>query len=465
MKPWLLFSLVLVMAVGFLPHTVVADAGIVPPPDEYVPGPVESYNFEQPFGGVASVKNIGEYIQLVYQFALGIVGIIAVTLIMFGGVRWIAAAGNESMISEAKETITSAVTGLVIALLSYTILAFINPQILKTDVSIFKIPIPTTPVESMDACAVDSPLTETRGAKYCSQYGAVAGLDPAKVIPSTDLNRWITTYNTGGLSLTFIKGLMLHESGLCINAQSTMGPDASHTGTRHACGIMQVMPTTAKAYASDCKVPECSNPTTDYETDPNALACCTALRKDPEKGVCVGIKLLTTLKNDPITKGSETLIAAAYNGGRCGSGSIGRALCDSTKCPGKYKYECEIEYTNSDPYAQTRKYVDTYVPAAKALICHGNGGRFSETVTTTSCTSDATGNSQQCYCTIRGYYAPAVCVSSTAANCDQYPASTGYCLTPAQACATGKALTFDPATLANAGTGAPPIYRTVPTCK
>ncbi|MFA6475560.1 MAG: hypothetical protein WCV88_05180, partial [Patescibacteria group bacterium] len=67
------------MAVGFLPHTVVADAGIVPPPDEYVPGPVESYNFEQPFGGVASVKNIGEYIQLVYQFALGIVGIIAVT--------------------------------------------------------------------------------------------------------------------------------------------------------------------------------------------------------------------------------------------------------------------------------------------------------------------------------------------------------------------------------------------------
>ncbi|MFA6475768.1 MAG: hypothetical protein WCV88_06305, partial [Patescibacteria group bacterium] len=100
-------------------------------------------NFEQPFGGVASVKNIGEYIQLVYQFALGIVGIIAVTLIMFGGVRWIAAAGNESMISEAKETIISAVTGLVIALLSYTILAFINPQTLKTDVSVFKIPVPT----------------------------------------------------------------------------------------------------------------------------------------------------------------------------------------------------------------------------------------------------------------------------------------------------------------------------------
>ena len=109
---------------------------------DYVPGPESAYTLEQPFAGKASVKNIGEYIQLVYRFALGIVGIIAVVLIMFGGLRWMAAAGNESMITEAKEIVTSAVTGLVIALLSYVILAFINPQTLDLSVSVFKIPKP-----------------------------------------------------------------------------------------------------------------------------------------------------------------------------------------------------------------------------------------------------------------------------------------------------------------------------------
>lgn len=87
------------------------------------------YKLEQPFGGQDNISNLAEYINVVYAFALGIVGIIAVVLIMAGGLRWIAAAGNESAITDAKEIITSAVTGLAIALLSFVILSFINPQI------------------------------------------------------------------------------------------------------------------------------------------------------------------------------------------------------------------------------------------------------------------------------------------------------------------------------------------------
>lgn len=109
------------------------------------------YTLEQPFGGFANVSSLGHYFTIVYQFALGIVGIIAVVLIMFGGLRWVAAAGNESIIGEAKEIITSAVVGLAIALLSYIILAFINPQfttatlsipqiVLTNDDSIIKLP-------------------------------------------------------------------------------------------------------------------------------------------------------------------------------------------------------------------------------------------------------------------------------------------------------------------------------------
>ena len=60
------------------------------------------YTLEQPFGGQANISSLAEYVNVVYAFALGIVGIIAVVLIMFGGLRWIVAAGNESIITEAK---------------------------------------------------------------------------------------------------------------------------------------------------------------------------------------------------------------------------------------------------------------------------------------------------------------------------------------------------------------------------
>ena len=105
---------------------------------EEAPGYVQDidYTLEQPFGGQDNIASLAEYINVVYAFALGIVGIIAVVLIMAGGLRWVAAAGNESAITEAKEIITSAVTGLAIALLSYVILAFINPSITSSTLSI-----------------------------------------------------------------------------------------------------------------------------------------------------------------------------------------------------------------------------------------------------------------------------------------------------------------------------------------
>lgn len=102
------------------------------------------YTLEQPFGGETIIQSWGQYIQLVYQFAVTLVSIIAVVLIMLGGVRWIVAAGNESAITEAKEMISSALIGLVITLLSYTLLVFINPKLIEQNFSVVKIPVPTS---------------------------------------------------------------------------------------------------------------------------------------------------------------------------------------------------------------------------------------------------------------------------------------------------------------------------------
>ena len=74
-----------------------------------------------------NVPYLAEYIAAIYQYMVGVATILAIVMIMYGGFRWVTAAGDSGKIGEAKKTITGAVVGLAIALGSYTILNLINP--------------------------------------------------------------------------------------------------------------------------------------------------------------------------------------------------------------------------------------------------------------------------------------------------------------------------------------------------
>lgn len=95
----------------------------------------DSYTFKIPIPGFESVKfdgttrPIAEFIQAVYKYAIGIVAILATVVIMIGGVVWITAAGDSGRIGEAKQYITGAMTGLVLALCSFMILQTVNPDL------------------------------------------------------------------------------------------------------------------------------------------------------------------------------------------------------------------------------------------------------------------------------------------------------------------------------------------------
>lgn len=65
---------------------------------------------------------ITDYIQKVYFFATAIVGGLAVVMIIIGAVQYSTSAGNKAALGSAKETITSAIIGLVIVLMAYLIL-------------------------------------------------------------------------------------------------------------------------------------------------------------------------------------------------------------------------------------------------------------------------------------------------------------------------------------------------------
>jgi hypothetical protein len=56
---------------------------------------------------------------------LGLLAVIFLVLIIFGGFTWMTAMGQEDKIKKAKQTITSAVIGLLIVLLSYAIVNLI----------------------------------------------------------------------------------------------------------------------------------------------------------------------------------------------------------------------------------------------------------------------------------------------------------------------------------------------------
>ncbi len=81
-----------------------------------------------------NTRIIGEYIRAIYKYAIGIVGILAAVVLMIGGILWIVAGGNATTIGEAKAWIGASLTGLVLALMSYLILATVNPALvdLKT---------------------------------------------------------------------------------------------------------------------------------------------------------------------------------------------------------------------------------------------------------------------------------------------------------------------------------------------
>jgi hypothetical protein len=64
-------------------------------------------------------------IKIVINTLLVVLGMIAVVMIVIGGIRYTTSAGNASQIKEAKDTILYSIVGLVVAILSFTIVNFV----------------------------------------------------------------------------------------------------------------------------------------------------------------------------------------------------------------------------------------------------------------------------------------------------------------------------------------------------
>ena len=70
-----------------------------------------------------------EYLTWAFRFVLALAGFLAVMMIVIGGVEYIISGANESSRSDAKKRINNAISGLVLALVSYLVLYTINPSL------------------------------------------------------------------------------------------------------------------------------------------------------------------------------------------------------------------------------------------------------------------------------------------------------------------------------------------------
>ncbi len=96
-----------------------------------------AYTLHEKIPGQDGVNDLQTYLSAIYKFGIAIVALLAVVMIAVGAFMYIVtSAGNAAKLANAKEIITSAILGLVMALLAWLILFVINPDLVSGGLNI-----------------------------------------------------------------------------------------------------------------------------------------------------------------------------------------------------------------------------------------------------------------------------------------------------------------------------------------
>lgn len=76
--------------------------------------------------GAAQEGDLASFVTTILNYFLGILGLVAVGFLIYAGVLMVTAGGNEEQVGKARKVIMYAVIGIVIILLSWTIISFVT---------------------------------------------------------------------------------------------------------------------------------------------------------------------------------------------------------------------------------------------------------------------------------------------------------------------------------------------------
>lgn len=89
-------------------------------------------NLDYPaFGGfdLNNNQDLNQIVAWFYYFIIGIAGLSAFVMLVWGGIQYLTSAGSPTAISDAKDRIKSALLGLLLILTSWLILQVVNPEL------------------------------------------------------------------------------------------------------------------------------------------------------------------------------------------------------------------------------------------------------------------------------------------------------------------------------------------------
>lgn len=88
-----------------------------------VPAPAQ---FQNPLGGTTIYSLLGKVI----GFLLGLVGLLAMLALVWGGIQFIISFGDETKLKSAKQIVYAAISGLLVVTLSYLIIRVVTQYLL-----------------------------------------------------------------------------------------------------------------------------------------------------------------------------------------------------------------------------------------------------------------------------------------------------------------------------------------------
>lgn len=267
--------------------------------------PSTTYTPMEKIPGFDNPADFPAYLMSIYRFGLWAIGVSAMFMIMLGGYMYLTSAGNNSQTGKAKEVITDAIAGLVLALVSYVLLWTINPDLVK-----FK-PISVQPGTGTTTGGGNNG-GNNRGATYAGYKAAC--LDPTSKIP-IDFNKSpVKSVSSACINLipNDVDGISKEILRTIAQMESSCGTDPNAKNpSAESCGIMQIKPGTAGV-------------------------SCSELVSNNNKSIELAAKYIkenaSRHNNDPIK------IFAGYNGGYASGGS--GPLADSKDCSGSLKFQC-----------------------------------------------------------------------------------------------------------------------------
>jgi len=168
--------------------------------------------------GVTSASSPGGFVGGLYNFALLASGILAFGAIVWGGIKYITAAGSPSGQSEGKEWIKGAIYGLILLFGAYLILNIINPDIVSLSLpTLAPLPAPTTPPTLPPGgfgLTQEQAMAELRAAGI-----GVAGPIQLAGLKQNTVNELINLKASCGCDVTVTSATGgAHESGACSHA-------------------------------------------------------------------------------------------------------------------------------------------------------------------------------------------------------------------------------------------------------